>query len=65
MTSRSVLRAAGFFLLVSGWAIVPATFGLLRASGPRTGFVLAGVAVELLGFAMIVRSHGFIRRKKT
>ncbi len=59
-----MLRAAGFFLLVSGWAIVPAAFALLRAAGPRTGFVLAGFAVELLGFSLVVRSHGFVRRKK-
>jgi hypothetical protein len=65
MTHPIVLRAAGFFLLVSGWAVVPAAFGLLRASGARAGFVLAGVAVELLGFALVARSHGFVRRKKS
>jgi hypothetical protein len=65
MTFPVLLRAAGFFLLVSGWAIVPASFRLLRAPGARAGFVLAGFAVELLGFALVVRSHGFTRRKKT
>jgi hypothetical protein len=59
------LRPAGFLLLLSGWAIVVAAFRLLEARGPRAGFVLAGFAVELLGFALVVRSHGFVRRKKT
>jgi hypothetical protein len=50
--------------LLSGWGIVLAAFGLLHAAGPRAGFVTAGVAVELLGFALVIRSHGFVRRKK-
>jgi hypothetical protein len=64
MTYTTVLRVAGFFLLVAGWAIVPAAYALLRAGGPRAGFVLAGFAVELLGLALIIRSHGIVRRKK-
>jgi len=61
MTFPVLLRAAGFFLLVSGWAIVPASFRLLRAPGARAGFVLAGFAVELLALLWsFVRtgSHG-------
>lgn len=65
MTYPTLMRASGFFLLVSGWGIVPAAFSLLHGPGPRAGFVLAGVALELLGFVLIVRSHGFTRRKKS
>jgi len=51
------MKLAGFFLLVAGWAIVVAAVALLPPAGPRTIFVIAGVAVELLGLALAVRSH--------
>ncbi len=52
-----VMKLAGFLLLVAGWAIVVCALALLPSAGPRTAFALAGMAVELLGLALAVRSH--------
>ena len=51
------MRLAGFLLLVAGWAIAVFSVGMLPAAGPRSAFVLAGLAVEILGLALAVRSH--------
>jgi len=51
------MRLAGLFLLLAGWAIVLAALALLPSTLPRVVFVAAGVAVELLGFALVARSH--------
>jgi hypothetical protein len=50
-------RLIGFLLLLAGWGIVLAAIGMLTADGPRAAFVLAGVAVELLGLGLVGRSH--------
>ncbi|HTA41411.1 MAG TPA: hypothetical protein VK789_03120 [Bryobacteraceae bacterium] len=51
------MKIAGFLLLVAGWLLVLSALVLLRGSGPRSGFVLAGLAVEILGLALVFRSH--------
>jgi len=51
------MELAGFLLLVAGWAIVLCALVLLPWAAPRTAFALAGMAVELLGLALAVRSH--------
>jgi hypothetical protein len=51
------MKVAGFLLLIAGWAIVVAAVALLPSPGARAAFVLAGVAVELLGLALAVRAH--------
>jgi hypothetical protein len=51
------LKLAGFLLLLAGWAIVLAAVVLLVHALPRTGFVLAGISVEVLGLVVVVRSH--------
>ncbi len=51
------MKLAGFLLLLAGWAIVMSALGLLPSAAPRTTFALAGMAVELLGLALAVRSH--------
>lgn len=51
------MKLAGLFLLVAGWAIVVGAVALLPSAGGRVGFVLAGMAVELLGLALTVRAH--------
>ena len=50
------MKLAGFFLLLSGWMIVLAAVALL-ASSARTGFVFAGIGVELVGVVLVTRSH--------
>lgn len=51
------MKLASFLLLVAGWAIVVSAVALLPAAGPRAAFVFAGVAVELFGLGLAVRSH--------
>ena len=51
------MRLAGFFLLLAGWAIVLTAIVLLARVPTRTGFVLAGMGVEVLGLVIVVRSH--------
>ena len=50
------MKLAGFFWLVTGWIIVVAAVALLHAAA-QAGFLLAGVAVEVLGLTQVVRSH--------
>jgi uncharacterized membrane protein YccF (DUF307 family) len=51
------LKLAGFLLMLAGWWLVLAAVVLLRALAAQTIFVLAGVAVEILGFVLAARQH--------
>jgi VIT1/CCC1 family predicted Fe2+/Mn2+ transporter len=51
------MKAAGFFLLVAGWLLVLAALIMLRSINAQTAFVLAGLAVEVLGLVLAVRAH--------
>ena len=51
------MKAAGFLLLFAGFAIVLSTFVLLPLNAPRSGFVLAGIAVQVLGLVLAFRAH--------
>ena len=57
-------RLVGFLLLVAGWGLVLAAIGMLKADASRTAFVLAGVAVELLGLVLLGKAHLLIREEK-
>ena len=61
---RSSMKLAGFLLLLSGWVIVVAAVILLIRVNARTIFVLAGVAVETIGLAMVIRSNLLALREK-
>jgi hypothetical protein len=50
-------RLVGFLLLLAGWGLVLTAIGMLKSNAPRTAFVLAGVAVELLGLVLLGRAH--------
>jgi hypothetical protein len=54
---RIGMKLAGFLMLLSGWGIVVSTLPLLPSSPMRAAFVLAGMAVELIGLTLVVRSH--------
>jgi hypothetical protein len=58
------MRLVGLLLLIAGWALVLAAIGMLRVDVPRAAFVLAGFAVELLGLALLGRSHLLAREDK-
>ena len=51
------MKVAGFLLLLAGGGLVLAAVALLTSSLPRTGFVMAGVGVEVLGVVLVARSH--------
>jgi hypothetical protein len=51
------MKLAGFLLLVAGWGIVLSAVAILAAPGQRTIFVLAGLAVEILGIGLMAYTH--------
>lgn len=51
------MKFTGFMMLVAGWIIVLASMPLLSSQRSRTIFVLAGLGVEIIGLALVVRSH--------
>ena len=54
------MKLAGLLLLASGWAIVIAAIVLLPSPASRAAFVLAGLAVEVLGLALAARAHRLV-----
>ena len=50
------MKFGGFFLLLSGWAIVVAALTLLHG-GALSAFIIAGLAVEILGLVLVAKSH--------
>jgi len=51
------MKILGFLLLLSGWAIVLTAVALLTQDVPRAAFVLAGIGVEIVGLALVIRAH--------
>ncbi len=58
------MKVVGFLLLAAGWVIVLAAVALLRSARPQTAFVVAGLAVELLGLLLAFRSHLVLRGER-
>jgi hypothetical protein len=58
------MRFVGFLLLVAGWLLVLASIVLLGSPASRDAFVFAGMAVEMLGLALVFRSHSIPREEK-
>ncbi|HZP17413.1 MAG TPA: hypothetical protein VFB00_05585 [Terriglobales bacterium] len=50
------MKLGGFLLLLSGWGIVLAALILLHGRAV-SAFVLAGLAVEILGLVLFVKAH--------
>ena len=50
------MKLLGFLLLVSGWGIVVSALALLHGAGV-SGFVIAGLAIEVLGLVLVLRAH--------
>lgn len=51
------MKLVGFFLLISGWLIVLATLALLASLNLRLIFLIAGLAIEMVGVVLVARSH--------
>jgi uncharacterized membrane protein len=58
------MKIAGFLLLLAGWMLVLAAVVLLAAPASRSGFVLAGAGVEILGLFLIFRAHSALARER-
>lgn len=41
----------------AGWILVLAAVEMLSALGARSAFVAAGIAVEVTGLVLVIRSH--------
>lgn len=50
------MKLGGFLLLSSGWGIVVAALSMLHG-GAVSGFIVAGLAVEILGLILVMRAH--------
>ena len=51
------MKLAGCLLLISGWLIVLVALVLLPDFGMRAAFIGAGIAVEIVGLALIARGQ--------
>lgn len=51
------MKLAGCLLLISGWLIVLAALAMLPEFAMRTAFVVAGMAVEIIGLGLIARGQ--------
>ena len=51
------MKLSAFLLLAAGWSIVIAALILLPSPASRMSFVLAGIAVQILGLILAIRSH--------
>lgn len=58
------MKLMGFLLLLAGWGLVASAISMLPSPMARACFVLAGVGVELVGLALVVRSHYVVTMKK-
>jgi hypothetical protein len=47
---------AGFLLMPAGWAIVLAAAAILPSGAAQAAFTLAGLGVEALGLAIVIRA---------
>ncbi len=54
---EEALKLAGCLLLISGWLIVLAALAMLPEFAMRTAFVVAGMAVEIIGLGLIARGQ--------
>jgi len=51
------MKLAGFLLLLSGWAICMTALALLPSPPARLGFLLAAIAIEIVGLVLAGRAH--------
>jgi hypothetical protein len=51
------MKYAGLLVMPAGFFLSIAALLLFPGSGPRTAFVLCGVAVEAMGLVVAVRGH--------
>jgi|HubBroStandDraft_1064217.scaffolds.fasta_scaffold974879_1 hypothetical protein len=54
---RKSMKLPGFLLLLAGWVIVLTAIAILPPGSARGAFLLAGLGVQGLGLALVVRGH--------
>ncbi len=57
------MKFAGLLVMPAGFFLAIAALILFSDSGQRIGFVLSGLAVELLGLGVAVRAHVLAQRE--
>lgn len=55
------MKYAGLLVMPAGFFLSIAAILLFPASAPRVGFVLCGLAVEVMGLVVAVRGHMQLR----
>lgn len=58
------MRLAGFLLLLSGGVIALIAIVILHSSAARGMFLVAGLAVEIIGLVLVIRSHMPIKEER-
>ena len=58
------MKYAGLLVMPAGFFLTIAAVLLFPAPGPRAAFVVCGLAVEAMGFAVAVRGHMQARGEK-
>jgi hypothetical protein len=51
----NAMKLTGMLLLLAGWGIVVCAVMMFPAPAPRATFIVAGVAVEILGMVLAFR----------
>ncbi len=57
LVDEDSMKIVGFFLLIAGGFLVITALVMLPTVNARNMFVVAGMAVQILGFVLVVRSH--------
>jgi hypothetical protein len=57
------MRYAGLAVMPAGFLLAAAALLLFPAPGPRTAFILCGIAVEALGLGVALRGQMLARRE--
>ncbi len=52
------MKIAGFLLSIAGWLLAILPVVLLRTEASRAVFILAALAVQVLGLVLVFRAHG-------
>jgi hypothetical protein len=58
------MKALGFLMLLAGWFLVLSATVLFAAPALRGAFVLAGIAVEVVGLTLAFRAHLIPREER-
>ncbi len=57
------MKLFGLLLLLSGWFLTLADLVMLQANGLRLAFLAAGLAVEVLGLALLTWGYTAAQRR--